>query len=162
MKADHPPGLCNSDCCLHRTCGIYPHNSTGSPLMNRPSIGEPCLKLRATHHPYQRPLRHYYYSSSCDWRAIEASGDDVIGSKHDFYSEGSVQNNEASGWNWNQTPGCVSPPHSGGNYMGSFSATSPVIEVDRTTPFYLKGGTHSNRSNGKEIFKLLYFPITNH
>ncbi|GFS42254.1 ETS translocation variant 1 [Trichonephila inaurata madagascariensis] len=149
MKADHPPGLCNSDCCLHRTCGLYPHTSTGSPLMNRPTFGDPCLKLRsAPHHPHQRPLRHYYYSSNCDWRTVEPACDDGIATKHEFYNEPPVQHTEASGWSWNQSSSCISPAHNGGNYVGSFTQHSPVLEASRNTPFYLKGGSHPNRPNG--------------
>ncbi|KAF8763236.1 ETV5-related protein Ets96B like protein [Argiope bruennichi] len=111
MKADHPPGLCNSDCCLHRTCGLYPHTNAGSPLVNRPAIGDPCLKLRQAahpHHSHQRPLRHYYYSSSCDWRTIQNSADDVIGNKQEFYNEPPIQHADSNGWNWNQTSSCIS------------------------------------------------------
>ncbi|XP_054711302.1 ETS domain-containing transcription factor ets-5-like [Uloborus diversus] len=82
MKADHPGGMCNPDCCLHKTCTLYYSNNASSPLLERHSIGEACLRIRSTNLAHQRPVRSYYYG---DWRSLETVSDDVIGNRPELF-----------------------------------------------------------------------------
>ncbi|KAG8199941.1 hypothetical protein JTE90_006188 [Oedothorax gibbosus] len=154
MKSDHPTGLCNPDCFLHRSCSLYPQPSTGNHLMNRPTFDDPCLKLSPSNHQHlhhQRPIKHYYYGSTCDWRPIEAHCENGAGSKQEFYTEASTQHIDNT-WSWNQSTNSITTAHSGVNYVGSFGSTSPSLESSRPipppTPFYLKGNISAMRTTG--------------